>query len=126
MRHTFRVSVKAAVFNHDKTKIAVIQINDDRFGLPGGHMEQNETIEQAISRELFEECGITKSNLQKSDFFMNKTDRIILAFVGTTDQIDLLSQQNELEGVPLWVDKNQFTRLNINPKYKDFVLKNWS
>jgi NADH pyrophosphatase NudC (nudix superfamily) len=89
-------------------------------------MEQNETIEQAISRELFEECGITKSNIQKSDFFMNKTDRIILAFVGTTDQTDLLSQQNGLEGVPLWVDKDQFTRLNINPKYKDFVLKNWS
>ncbi len=70
MRELFRVSTKAAIFNADRTKVLVIhmsRVND--YGLPGGHINKNEDIEEELKRELVEECGITYLTLKKAGFF---------------------------------------------------------
>jgi len=49
MKTLFKVSTKAAIFNQDKSKVLVIhmdKIND--YGLPGGHIDEGEDIEQAL------------------------------------------------------------------------------
>ena len=40
----------------------------DVWGLPGGAVEKGETLEQAFSREVFEETGLAISHIQMIDF----------------------------------------------------------
>lgn len=100
------------------------RIND--YGLPGGHINKDEDIEEALRRELDEECGITELTLKKADFFRHSDGKIILAFTGQlSDHDQLISQQNEDEGKPVWLDRTAFEALDIEPNYKELVLENW-
>jgi 8-oxo-dGTP pyrophosphatase MutT (NUDIX family) len=58
-RPTHRISVKIALMNTLGNKVLVTQLHDGRYGLPGGHLEYDETPLEALSRELHEELGIT-------------------------------------------------------------------
>ncbi len=68
MHHSFKVVTKAAMFNRDKSKVLVIDMNqqDNEYGLPGGHIEEGELINEAMNRELFEECGVEAESMEKS------------------------------------------------------------
>jgi ADP-ribose pyrophosphatase YjhB (NUDIX family) len=49
-----------AVVIRDGGKILMVERRDGNgLGLPGGHVKQNETIEQAARREVHEETGLT-------------------------------------------------------------------
>lgn len=126
MRKLFKVSTKVALFNTED-KVLVIhmdKIND--YGLPGGHIDEGEDIETALKRELLEECGIEEVELKKNDFFLHTNGKLILAFTGRlTDMEQPVSQQNELEGIPKWLTKEEFKTISIEPNYKSFVLSNW-
>lgn len=67
MRKEFKVVTKAAIFNRNKSRVLVIHMerNND-FGLPGGHIEENEDIDDAMQRELQEECGINSKRFAES------------------------------------------------------------
>lgn len=128
MRKEFRVSTKAAIFNEPKTKVVVISMGHDAdWGLPGGHIEEDETPDITIARELYEECGVELLNLSHRDFFMHSNGKIILAYSGTAKCEELCSAQNNLEGEPKWLTKVEFENLSsIEPCYKQFVLGNWN
>ncbi|CAH1543058.1 8-oxo-dGTP diphosphatase [Vibrio jasicida] len=56
--------VAAIIFNQDRSRIFITKRPDDKhkggfWEFPGGKVEQNETVEQAMIRELEEEIGIT-------------------------------------------------------------------
>lgn len=56
---TYRFSVHAAIFNDRKEVLLLKQTYTDlRWGLPGGGVEEGETIDQAILRECMEELGV--------------------------------------------------------------------
>ncbi|MBI4764298.1 MAG: NUDIX hydrolase [Deltaproteobacteria bacterium] len=51
------VSVHAVI--KDKDKVLLIKRSDTGFwAIPGGRVEKNETIDQAVRREIEEECGV--------------------------------------------------------------------
>jgi 8-oxo-dGTP pyrophosphatase MutT (NUDIX family) len=127
MRKLFKISTKAALFNKTKDKILVIHMerNND-FGLPGGHIDEDETPDEAIKRELIEECGIKCDNLRRKDFFMHSDGKLILAYVGQIDNETLKSAQNNVEEVPKWLSKNEFINIySIESVYRNLVLDNW-
>lgn len=46
---------------NDKIEILLVKsshVNDKKWGVPKGHLEEGETLEQCAKREIFEECGI--------------------------------------------------------------------
>lgn len=127
MSAVYRVSTKAAIFSQNKDKALVIHMDKiGRWGLPGGHVERGETPDEAIVRELREECGVTPSNLERVDFFMHSEGKLILAYAGTANETELRSPQNDLEGVPKWLTKNEFEQIKIEPNYKALVVKEWA
>lgn len=55
--------VAAVIFNQDKSQIFITKRPDDKhkggfWEFPGGKVEDGETIEAAMARELYEEIGI--------------------------------------------------------------------
>lgn len=126
MHHLFKVVTKAAIYSHDKSKVLVIhmdQFND--WGLPGGHIEENEDMDDTMRRELFEECGVKPESLQKIDFFYHSNGKIVLAYVGTLKNDDIISRQDNLEGIPKWLTRDEFENIVIEPNYRKLVLANW-
>lgn len=126
MHKLFKISTKAAIFDSSHEHVLVIHMDQrNDWGLPGGHIEDNETPDSAISRELTEECGINPNILQHKDFFLHSDGKLILAYIGEVDDLNLKSQQNEFEGIPKWISLSEFQSIQIEPNYRDFVLENW-
>jgi 8-oxo-dGTP pyrophosphatase MutT (NUDIX family) len=127
MRKMFKVVTKAAIFNYDKTKVLVIYMDQNNdYGLPGGHIEEDESIDVAMKRELYEECGIKSIELTKVDFFTHSNGKIVLAYTGVLAQDErVVSMQDNLEGAPKWLSKDEFADITIEPNYRHLVLDNW-
>ena len=126
MRRDFRVSTKAAIFISDRDKVLVIHMDQvNGWGLPGGHIEHDETPDEAIARELHEECGVASNDLKHVDFFMHSEGKLILAYAGTTDQLELKSPQDNLEGIPKWLTRDEFELIEIEPNYRTLVINEW-
>jgi len=100
-----------ALIKKDNKILLVKRVESDNEGglwsIPGGTVEESEALEDALSREIFEELGI--SNLKYNFFdiieiFNNKTR--ILAFYFYTeinDNIDIKLAHNELSDYS-WFD----------------------
>ena len=64
------LTVDAVVFriNGDKPEVLLIQRKHDPYAgiwaLPGGYVDMDETVEEAIVRELEEETGLKTKNLK--------------------------------------------------------------
>ena len=126
MRLLFPVSTKAAIYSEDASHVLVIYADKNKsWGLPGGHIEAGETPDQAIERELMEECGLAIPHLQRRDFFLHSKGKIILAYTGVTPSRTLQSTQHNCEGTPTWVTRAEFATLIIEPHYKELVLAAW-
>lgn len=126
MHHLFKVVTKAAIFNQNKSKVLVIHMDQhDGWGLPGGHIEENEDMDDAMRRELLEECGVEPERLDKVGFFYHSNGKIVLAYIGTLKNDKIASQQDNLEGNPKWLNRDEFETINIEPNYRKLVLDNW-
>ena len=62
VEHLFRVSVKAVIFNEVGQVLIVKESGRDWWDIPGGGMDNGETVKEALARELREEVSL------KSDF----------------------------------------------------------
>lgn len=126
MHHKFYVSSKAAIFNSDLTKVLAIYISERNcYGLPGGHIEKDESPDQAMYRELYEECGIRPSNLKHVDFFVHDCGKIVLGYTGTINDSNVEPKQIDIEGIPKWLSKSEYKKVSIDEGYRKFVLENW-
>lgn len=92
---------------------------------PADTSKKSETPDEAITRELYEEYGITSSDLKRSDFFMHSDGKLILAYVGIANTNTMSSPKNELEGIPQWLTRNEPERIDIESSYRRLALENW-
>lgn len=127
MAHLFKVVTKAAIYSKDRSKVLVIHMDfENDWGLPGGHIEENEEMDDAMRRELFEECGVEAEFLKKVDFFFHSNGKVVLAYVGTLKNDEIISMQDNKEGIPKWLTREQFENITIEPNYRKLVLDNWT
>ena len=79
-----------------------------KYALPGGFVEENETVENAAVRELLEETGLSGISLKKFDTYSNpgrdpRGRTVTVTFVGMADS-DKISPKagDEVESVELF------------------------
>lgn len=56
--YLFRISLKALIWNERGQVLVVKEIGRTWWDLPGGGMDHNESIKDALARELYEEVGL--------------------------------------------------------------------
>ncbi len=82
-----KVAVDAVVFGYSDNKLQILLIQQkfgiekNKWALPGGFVKDNETLDQAVIRELKEETGLKANYLEQLYTFGNidrdKRDRVI-------------------------------------------------
>jgi len=99
-KELFEVSSKVVLLNNDKSKVLILDYNDynedNKYGLPGGHLEHGESLDESVRRELSEEIGFEyKGELTKVSFGLHswlgtrdriQHEKIILGYVGMLDE----------------------------------------
>lgn len=129
------VSAKAAIYNLEGTKILMMVYGGGTaHGLPGGHVDKDETPDEAIARELSEELGLRDVELTPATFFVRgpggaapHDDKIILGYVARIDeQTPLVFASSEFQEYGVWLDKSSIEKLeNLPAGYLSFALENW-
>ncbi|VYU65416.1 Diadenosine hexaphosphate hydrolase [Clostridium tertium] len=106
----YEISSGAVVFTRKENNIyfAIVKSLEGYYGFPKGHIEANETEEEAALREIYEEIGVRAhiiKGFRTIDEYLipNKKDVIkrIIYFVAEYDKQKLCYQEDELEGAYL-------------------------
>jgi 8-oxo-dGTP diphosphatase len=123
----FKVSCKVALYNSECSHVLLVEHRKNCFGLPGGHMEENEDPETAARRELYEELGIDyQDELSGKSFWRHPEDgRVILAFAGVIDRdVDIIIDPSEIRDAR-WVGIDEIVNRSISAGYYDeFIIQN--
>ncbi len=93
--------------------------NGGKWGMPGGYVELNETIEQAVARELKEETNLNAKSIKFFKIIDNplrkNDDRQNVAFV------HMVSAEGELIAQKGEVDELKWFKFNEIPAESDFA-----
>jgi ADP-ribose pyrophosphatase YjhB (NUDIX family) len=116
----FRAS--AVIIKNDKILLMhQIYKGEDFYNLPGGGLENNETLEQACRREVREETGL-KVKIKKLIYILDTPSRLNFVFrcyyrkgrvkLGGPEQARMnLNDQYSLA----WIDINKLKKINLQP-----------
>lgn len=124
-RPRHRVSTKAALIDKDTGRVLVTILGNGKYGMPGGHVENGETPDAAIRRELKEELSIEVPGLTRDDFWKDpRGDRILLGYLGELSE----SQSIIVDGIEVigtaWVSRSDITSGKVSiPSFKDYLLR---
>ena len=102
----FQVSGKVLLFNNDKSKMVLLHYDEgSKYSIPGGHVEDGETVDEAIRRELREELGIDHDgklqlvSITKYRSPSQSNGTIDLNYVGELDENAPISIKNNSDGI---------------------------
>ena len=109
-----RLAVRVVVFDDEKKVALLHAVTQEYYGLPGGGVDKDETLEQGAIRESKEEIGCTVeivSNLgrifeyKKNDNLINESTGYVCRVVGEKGTPIFIGDENEAEkgSVVVWV-----------------------
>lgn len=125
----------AGVLIKDNTLLTFWRYRDGReyYVLPGGTLEEGETLEEGLKREMIEEMNLTVVVGKKlfeyyNDFEHPRTDHyfLITEFTGEIKLggPELMHQSRENIYRPEWIKLDKLTEINLQPEYTKMQLFN--
>lgn len=130
LRPRHEVSVKIAIYKADKSAVLIMKY-PKILGLPGGHLEKKETPDEAMSRELQEELGITIRDFSGAGFFLRgeRGSAVILGYTAIMPKDAVLRPPRPQFEEGVWMTKEEVKKLKhpetIATQYVQMILENW-
>jgi 8-oxo-dGTP diphosphatase len=124
----FHIGIKAVIV---KTGKALILKDAKRFrgwDLPGGKIDEEEGIEQALKRELYEELGLKKFSMGEILFAFERPDynkegvKLILIFYKIEAEISKIKLSDEHADY-LWISKKDFAEIAVKRGFRNAGVK---
>ena len=126
-KQSIKLSVDAVVFGYEEGNISVLLIKrkydpfKGQWAIPGGFVINNESLEEAVERELFEETGI-KINYLEQLYTFGKPDRdprgrvVSIAYFGLVrpDAFKLYASTDAEQAQ--WFNINELPKLSFDHK----------
>ena len=116
------------IFNHDKTKLLVIMnkyLHDfngcEKWGLPKGHIEINESIQSCAMREIYEETNLNVIIDDTTPHIRDKEEIYYILYANETVPV-FAHDTNEIAKV-LWKPINELYFVNCNRGLKHLLTK---
>ncbi len=127
--HKHEVSAKIALYDERAERVLVmVYPGRSVHGLPGGHVEKDESSDVTIVREVEEELGIAISDFARKDFFLHQESegKLILAYTGRLSSDTVFEEPHRSFEYGKWFTKPEFEALtSISSGYQKFTLENW-
>lgn len=113
--------VRGIVIYNDKILLCK-NLKHGYYFLPGGHIEEGESSEQAFRREMIEEIGKVTENVKHVFEFKNsfrqeekEYNEVVYVYLTTLqDYENIKSLENHIEFD--WISLNDFSTVNFKPK----------
>ena len=126
INHVYGLAVRAIIIDDEKILIikrsANSKTNPNKWELPGGKVEQNETFDQALIREVFEETNL-KINLNgvagvsEQDLHLIRAVHIIMFGSIIEGELKLSSEHNGYA----WVNFDDLTDYPLADWFESFI-----
>jgi|SRR3989344_672019 len=102
-----------------------VRIENDKWCIPGGHMDIGETPEETVRRETKEETGLNIKNLKflsyENEFMPElKNHSLVLMFQGTPEGKE---SNNDEVSEQKWFTKEEALKLDLAFNHKDILIK---
>jgi ADP-ribose pyrophosphatase YjhB (NUDIX family) len=123
-----KVAIKIFLEEKNGNLLIVRQKQDEPFEVPGGRVDEEESIDQAVQRELQEELGVRMENVKYEivDSFqaINPSENInhlyLIVNIKLDDDVKSRLQYSEEIKEMVWIHKENY----INYNYKKFLDEN--
>ncbi len=101
-----------------------------KYGLPGGHIEYGETMEEAAKREIKEETGLDIFDIEFlmvqecifSEEFYKKKHFVFLDYIAKTKDTNVILDGRE--GIEyVWTTVDEALKLRLNPYTRNTILE---
>lgn len=117
-RNFFKIAVRALILR--RNKVLLLHRRDyDLWELPGGGMDNNETIEQALKREVKEETNLTIKPLRLVGVYHNYREKVIIFTLLIKVLSGRLKKNDEADDFK-WCDYRKFPK-NLSSKNKERI-----
>ena len=125
----FQIRVTGLLLEDEKILLVNQKVSPNRlWSLPGGRLEQGETLEEGVIRELFEETGLNVKVI-KLLYICDKTDSIpqILHITFLLEKVsgEIKLPTNEFDENPIYdvkmININELTKYGFSELFQDLV-----
>jgi len=127
----YRVTVKGLVFD-ERSRLLIIQNSNGNWELPGGGWEHDETFDECLKREVYEELGVNVVSIgdlqftyrRQSNSWGNLSLRLVVPV--TLDSHDFRLESDMF--ATQFVDKSEFLELDMETaegNIHDYVNRIW-
>jgi ADP-ribose pyrophosphatase YjhB (NUDIX family) len=130
MNNCFQIRVTGILIERGKILIVKQRVTPGRaWSLPGGRLENGETLEQGVVREVLEETGLS-ANVVKLLYLCDKPDAsppiLHITFLLERESGKITLPTNEYDSNPIqdvqMVYIKELTKYGFSEKFKDIVL----
>lgn len=133
-KYNFNIRVTGILIEDDKLLLVNQRVNDNRnWSLPGGKLEQGETLEQGIIREMREETGLDTEIIKLlyiCDVSASENTLLHISFLLKRIDGEIKMPTNELETNPIhdvkFVPVNVLSEYGFSEKFIDLVNNNFT